>query len=342
MRNLLSVSMVVPLVLGACSTTAAVEPTTGSTGTGGGTATTGGATTGGCALTTVTFTTVDVHPAAKAALTAAGFPITPIANAGYQLYLQGVSLSFAGGQSTIVLADGGYAPITSTGGPYAFALTCDFLDHSALLGVLAGVVPIAAHGLDAGLPQPTCPEFEALRAGVDAYWDAGAGAVVPDFLLDAGFVDYLMPSGLLVGGQAQAPSADVPGAVAYAIPMSYAVMLNCAGAPTKTTRDTDIGEALIYITNGAGPGQGTPVAGAITVLKNPGGNDPPPTYYEDNYMMTDTTGTDSTGTATYVGVVPLATPPTITVEGVPGFTYTASYGISTLPNSFFSIVAYPH
>jgi hypothetical protein len=126
------------------------------------------------------------------------------------------------------------------------------------------------------------------------------------------------------------------------VPMSYAVMLNCAGNPSKTTRDTDIGEALIYITNGAGPGQGTPVAGAVVPIFNEAG-DLAATYYEDNYTMTDTTGTDATGVATYTGVSPASTTaPTIKVQGAAGLTFTQPYSISTQPDAFFSIVAYPH
>jgi hypothetical protein len=338
MRTLIIASLTA-LALGACSST----PAGGSgSSTGAGTATTtGGTTTGVSTTTTITFTNVDVHPAAKAALMAAGFPVPSITSGAYQLVIHGVSVTLSAAGATIVLTDAGYTPITSTGGPYVFTLPDEFLLDSAPLGVLAGVVPLASSDLgDGGLPQPSCTQFGTLSAAVGAYWDAGAGAVVPDFLLDAGFVDYLIPTGLEVGGLAQAPIADVPDAVVYAIPMSYAVMLNCAGNPTKTTRDTDIGEAVVYITNGTGPGQGMPVAGAVTPLKNAAGT-PTATYYADGYTMTDTTGTDSTGIATFLGVSPASTtPPTITVQGVPGFT--ALYGISTQPNAFFSIVAYPH
>jgi len=345
MRNILMASLFAPLALAACSTSTSIS-TVGTGTTGGGTATTGGgSTTGASDTTTITFTTVDVHPAAKAALAAAGFPVPSITDGDYQIAMDGVSVMLSASGATIVLADAGFTTITSTTGPYVFTLSNAFLLQSAALGVIGVVRPNAAVDVDAGgLPQPTCTEFGALRTAVGAYWDAGAGAVVPDFLLDAGFVDYLIPTGLEVGGQAEAPIADVPDAVAYAIPMSYAVILNCAGNPTKTTRDTDLGEAVVYITNGTAPGQGTPVAGAVTPLKNAAGTPPPTaTYYQDNYSSTDSTGTDSTGIATFVGVSPASTtPPTIAVQGASGLTFTAPYGISTQPNAFFSIVANPH
>jgi hypothetical protein len=326
------------LALGACSSSG----NTGTTGTSGSGSTTGGSTTGGESGITVTFTTVTVHPAAVAALNDAGFPVPSITSGAYEIAMDGVSLNTADLQNPIVLNDAGITTITSTTGPYTFALSQSFLLDDAPLGVIGIVRPTFAAPGDGGLPQATCAQFAELSAGVSAYIAAGAGEVVPDFLLDAGFTDYLMPTGLEVDGQAVAPSADVSNAIAYAIPMSYAVMLNCAGNHSKTTRDTDTGVALIYVTTGAGPSLGAPATGAVVSVANAAGS-PTATYYASNYSSSDTTGTDSTGIATFVGVAPASeTPPTMTVRGVAGSTYTAPYGISTQPNAFFSILAYPH
>jgi hypothetical protein len=341
MRNVF-IAAVTTLALGACSS-GGTSGATGGTGTGGGTATTGGTTTGP-APTTITFTTVDVHPAATAALEAIGFPVPSITTGTYQLALKGVSVVITDGLPTIVLADAGFTTITSTTGPYAFTVPYSFLQNNATLGVLGGVNPIAASSLgDGGLPQPTCPEWAGLVAGVQGVIaDGGTATEVSSFLTGQSFTDYLIPTGLLVGGIAQAPIADVTNAIAYAVPMSYAVMLNCAGNPGKTTRDSDLGEAVVYITNGTAAGQGTPVSGAVTPIRNAAGN-PTATYYEDKYNLTDNTGTDSTGISTFVAVSPASTtPPTITVQGAAGLTFTADYGISTNPNTFFSIAAYPH
>jgi hypothetical protein len=337
-------AVITTLTLAACGSGGALGTASGTGGGTGGATTTGGS--GATGTTTspraVTFDTVDVHPAAKAALTNAGFPVPSITDGTYEIVMDGVKVVFVDGGAAIILTDAGIATITSTTGPYTFALTDEFLQQSAGLGVIGVVRPIAG-GIGTGsLPQATCPQFAQLTGGVDALRDAGATGEIQGFLWDAGFIDYLMPTGLEVNGQAAPPTSSVTGAVAYGVPMSYAVMLNCAGQPAKTKFDTDTGVALVYITNGSAPGQGTPVAGAVSSLHNALGN-PVPTYYSNDYTATDTTGTDATGVATYVGVSPQSTtPPTITIPVVNGLTFTQSYSISTQPNAFFSIVAYPH
>jgi hypothetical protein len=294
--------------------------------------------------TIVTFTTVAIHPAAVAALNDAGFPVPTITQGDYVLALDGVSVNFTL-PDPIVLTDAGVAPITSNAGPYPFELSAAFfLSNDAQLGVIGVIRPAVARDIgDGGLPQPTCDQFATISAGVQGYLTAGQSSVIPDYLLDAGFTGYddLVDTGLEVGGQAVPPICDVHDAIAYAIPLSYAVMLNCAGNPTKTSRDTDIGEAIVWVTSGPGAGQGSPVAGATISLANAATGTPPATYYEDNFTMTDMTGTDSTGIATFLGVSPEGMiAPTTAVKGISG--YTAPYAISTQPNAFFSILAYPH
>jgi len=348
MRSLFITSFTV-LALGACSSTASVS--TVSTGTSGGTGTTtggSGSTTGACSMfdggqTIVTFTTVQIHPAAVAALNDAGFPVPSITQGDYVLALYGVSVNTTLADP-IVLTDAGVASITSNTGPYPFELSAAFFkSQDAQLGVAGVIRPAVARDIgDGGLPQPTCAEFATISAGVQGYLTAGQSSVIPDYLLDAGFTGYdsVVDTGLEVGGEAVPPVCDVHDAIAYAIPLSYAVMLNCAGNPTKTTHDTDVGEAIAFITDGAGPGQGTPVAGASVSVINAAGN-PTATYYENNYTMTDMTGTDSTGIATFLDISPAGRiAPTMSVHGVPG--YIADYAISTQPNTFFSILAYPH
>ena len=294
----------------------------------------------------VTFTTVQVHPAAVAALNDAGFPVPSITQGDYVLVLDGVSVNLNDTQDPIVLTDAGVAPITSNTGPYPFELSAAFFQsQAAQLGVAGVIRPAVARNIGINWSAPanlrSVRDHQRRRAGLHP--TAGQSSVIPDYLLDAGFPGYnsVVDTGLEVGGQAIPPICDVHDAIAYAVHAELRqVMLNCAGTTTKTTRDTDEGEALVYITEGATAGQGTPVTGATISVKN-AASTPTATYYQNNYSSTDTNGTDSTGVATLLNISPaLDTPPTIAIHDAAGFT--ATYAISTVANSFFSILAYPH
>ncbi len=323
MKNkLLSLSATLAaLALGACS--------------GGGGTPDAGSTDAG--FTNITFATVDIHPAAKAALLAAGATVpslTPTAanngpyDAGYKLIVNGVAI---GPGPSILLSNLADFPVT-TNGPYTYAIYNSDIVAKAPLGILAGVNPALPDGgspdaPDAGLTQIPC----ALLA------DAG----IAGGLAKLGIPDYYFATGSQVGGTANPPSADVPNAVGYAVPMSYASLLNCAGSAIKATRDSDLGVALIYVTD-TGPGSGAPVSGVSFAIHG-AGNTPTLTYYTGgNYTGSSTAAgaaTDATGVAVAVDVQTASQPPTLTSTDAASDKFFVP-GLATASDSFFNVFVY--
>jgi hypothetical protein len=316
---------------GGSSTTSGTN-TGGSTGTSGTTSGSSGSSDAG--FTSITFTTVDIHPAAVAALTAAGAPVPSIVgggpyDAGYQLLIQGVAITAGAIQESTFTA----IPITNTG-PYTYAIYNTTLVQHAPLGVLAAVVAalpdggVPAGAGDGGLPELPCNLVEG-NGGVAAALTAAA---------TQGLNDYLISSGSQVGGRA-APPANGATAVAYAVPMSYASMLNCAGSASKTTRDTDLGVALVYVTDGGSPATGNPISGASFSVA--GANTTALNYYTGgNYTGEATSATDSTGVATVVNITLTGeVPGKINTTDPAGDTFFVA-GAGTSSNSFFNALIY--
>lgn len=279
-------------------------------------------------FTNITFTTVDVHPAAKAA----GLPGPDLNSGGYALVLNGVSINPADAANPIVITPLGQQIITSVSGPYVFPVYNVYA--VAPLGILAAIHAVLPDGGspqlgDGGLPQATC-------AQVAVALDGGGIAGLKEATAAN---DYYVPAGSQVGGLAQPPTGDVPNAAAYATPMSYAALLNCAGQATKTTFDTDQGVALTFVSNGASAAAGTPVSGVSFVVKN-AGNAPPPTYYASNYTASSTMGgTDATGVATVVGVQTVSTPGTLGASDSASDQFFVP-GIATQANAIFNVFVY--
>lgn len=263
-------------------------------------------------FTTITYTTVDVHPAAKTAL-----PSTPAITAGYSLVLNGVGINPAMA-NPIVLTPIGHVDITSTTGPYAFTIYNGDIPTIAPLGILAGINPQDAGAIgDGGLPEWSC-------ADLGTFLDGGHPALP----------DYLVPSGSQVGGTANPPSADVPNAQAFAVPMSYSVLLTCANTPRPAKSDLAQGTALVYVTDNADPTKGKPIQGVSFAVKG-AANTPTVTYYAD-YASTTTTGTDATGVATVVNVQTGAVPPTLSSTDSAGDKFFVP-GLATESQSFFNV-----
>lgn len=352
MNKILSLTVALAaLGLGACSGSTTTGTNSGSgTGSGSGSSS-GGSSSGDAGFTTITFADVDMHPAAKAALLAAGVPsssilsIVPSANsngpfdAGYVIIVTGISIGPGPSIVTTVLQS---IPITSNG-PFNYMIYNNNIISQAPLGILSAIQPALPDGGtasagDGGLAQITCAE---LAAGIATVLAASPGS------------DYFFPSGNQVGGTANPPSANVANAAAYAVPMSYAAMLNCAGAPTKTTRDSDQGIALIYVTDGGAttgstnlPGSGNPLSGVTFTINKDGnaaGMPPVLTYYTGgNYSGTatsSTSATDTTGIATALNVVTASEPPTLTCVDPAADTFFVP-GLATELNFVFELFPY--
>ncbi|MHB1845981.1 MAG: hypothetical protein ACYCWW_14240 [Deltaproteobacteria bacterium] len=300
---------------GADGGTATTGGSTGGSSTGGSTST--GGTTGGTSAgsstggITVTLNPVGLHPAAAAALTAAG--LTPPSYVGYTLLVQGVSLGSSGPSlkrlaSTVITS-------ANENGPIVF----NNVDTTGVsLGLISAFVSPAV--LDAG--TAIAVDWPACATGAD-------GGITTTEADGGAFVDSYVPAGaqLYFGSN---PPANVTGP-AYLVPASYLAMLDCAGGQPPGTLLT-AGVALAYAST-AVAGGGTAIPG-IT-FNSSSGNE---LYYRAGYSTATATGpTSANGVATITAVSSLGT---LTASDSAGDTFSHKE-IATPGNSAYMVFFSP-
>jgi hypothetical protein len=292
-----------------------VDPISEGSSTGGGTtnsssgggttgSTSGGGNSGGSGTINVTLTSIGVHPAALAALTALG--LTPPSTSGYSVLLQAESLDLGVPSFTTL----GVIPLTSanSAGPITFS-NVDISGGVASLGLQSSIVPTA------GSTPSSFPSCSQLASG------------------DFGFVDSFVsaPNEVYFG----TPTTDVTTGFAYAVPASYVALLDCsAGLVPGSSGDLlDEGFSLLYASANAAA-QGGPLSGVI--FDYSAGSF---LYYPDGYASDSATAispTSANGIATVTGAPSLAT---VTASGPDG-TF-GSRDLVTTPGSAYLVYYAP-
>ncbi len=318
-RTALTVFASLAFALAACSST-----TTTDGGSGGGTSS--GGTTGGTAPgdggISITLSSIGIAPEAVAALAALPKPVTPpsLAN-GYQVILQAVTLS----GTSAKLTDVGAVKLDSSNdtGPITFS-HLSFAGGIAALGVISAVIPQADGGLlnDAGTVGAGWPSCS------DLYGDGGG----PGINEDGGFQDYLVVAASQV--HFGPPTGDIANGVSYAIPASYAALLDCAAGQAPGTF-VNGGMALAYVSSQAAGG-GTPVSG-VTLSGNIAANQ---LYYAAGYGAGSATATPPTSSNGVVSVTNNGQPSTFSAKDSSGTTY-GSLDLATAQGSIYQVFYSP-